>query len=310
VNGVTLPVTVDSVVISVVLQARDSTVGGLKLFFHRISPDLDTTATVADVDAMLTDATLIDSVMVPDTLRRGTIRLVVPADSLHRLATPPADSGRLGLGLRLMALEPTGVRLGSGIGVLAGTGPTITAFGRVAVTDTARQKQSLSGVTEKANYVLQIPAPAGNDRLLVGGKLGTRSILRFTLPRALRDSATIVRATLELTPAGPLRGLRNDPAVLQLSGVLADLGAKSLAVVGVPVFGSAPAGATEVQAIDVRSIVEAWVGIGNTRPTTLFVGVAPEGGSFSNLEFFSTLAASGRPRLHVTYALPSKPGHP
>jgi hypothetical protein len=308
VGGTTLPITVDSVALTVSLLARDSTLGGLKLFLHRIAPDLDTTVTLADVDAMLTPATLIDSVVVSDTLKRGTIRLVLPANKLDRLIGAESDSGRVGIGYRIKAAEPTGIRIGSLFSVLGG--PLLIAYGRVAVTDTALQRQSLTVPAEKANYVIEVPAVSGNDRLVVGGKLGTRSILRFTIPPAIRDSATIIRATLQLTPAVPIRGLRNDPAALQVRGVLVDLGAKSPVLANLSVTTPSLADDTDVQEIEVLSIVSAWLGRNNFVPTVLLMGIAPEGGSFGRPEFFSSRSGTGAPALRITYALPSRPGHP
>jgi hypothetical protein len=308
VGGTTLPITVDSVAFSVQLLARDSTVGGLKLFLHRIAPGLDSTVTLAAVDAMLTPETLIDSVEISDTLERGTVRLVLPASKLDRLVGPAADSGRLGIGFRIKAPEPTGIRIGSLFSVSGG--PLLIAYGKVAVTDTALQRQTLTVPADKANYVIEVPAVGGNDRLVVGGKLGTRSILRFTIPPAIRDSATIIRATLELTPAVPIRGLRNDPAALQVRGVLVDLGAKSPVLSNLSVTTPSKANETDVQQVEVLSIVSAWLGKNNFIPTVLLMGIAPEGGSFGRPEFFSSRSGTGAPGLRITYALPSRPGHP
>jgi hypothetical protein len=308
VGGVMLPITVDSVALSLSLVARDSTLTGLKLFLHRITPDLDSTATLAQVDAMMTPATLIDSIVVADTVRRGTIRLVLPDSLLDRLVGPEADSGRLGVGYRVSASEPTGVRIGS---ILSSSGgPFLVAYGRVDVADTSLQKQTLTLPAESANYVIEPPPLGGPDRLVVGGKLGTRTIIRFTLPPFIRDSASIIRATLELTPAVPALGLRNDPAALQVRGALVDLGAKSPALANLNVTTPLRADSSGVQSIEVLSIVSAWLGEGNFVPTMFQLGISPEGGSFGILDFFSSRSSAGAPRLRVTYALPSRPGHP
>lgn len=307
VDGTRYALTVDSAAVVINLVARDSTVGGLKLFAHRVAGHIDTTATLADVDAMITPASLIDSVLVSDTLRRGAIRLVVPAANLGRLVAAPADSGRLGIAFRIKAAENTGLRFGSIISTAGG--PTLVVYGRVVVTDTAKQRQTLTVFSDTANYVIE-PPPVGNDVLVAGGKLGTRTILRFTVPRVLRDSASVLRATLELTPAGPIPGLRNDPASLQVRGVLADLGAKSPTLAGVSASANVLANSTNVQSVDVRTVVETWFGAANTQPTVLLMGLFPEGASFGRPLFFSSRAPSGTPRLRLTYALPSRPGHP
>lgn len=305
-GGQTLPITVDSIALTVNLLARDSTLGGLQLFFHRVTPDLDSTVTVAQLDAMMTPETFIDSLAVSDTLKRGPIRLVLPADKIDRLFGAEADSGRLGVGFRIKAPEPTGIRIGS----LFSSGPIMVAYGRVDIADTSLQRQTLTLPAEKANYAIGIPPVGEGDQLVVGGKLGTRSILRFSLPRAIRDSARIVRATLELTPAVPILGLRNDPATLQLRGVLVDLGAKSPVLANITATALLKADAAEVQFIEVLSIVSVWLGQNNSVPTVMLMGISPEGGSFGRGEFFSTRSGTGAPRLRITYALPSRPGHP
>ena len=300
-------VTVDSVALTAQLLARDSTITGLKIFYYRIASNLDSTVTLAGVDAMITPEALIDSLIVPDTLRRGVLRLVLPADKLNRLNGTEADSGRFGLAFTIKASASTGIRLGS-IFSSAG-GPVFTRYGRAATTDSAQQKQTLTLPADKSNYVIQVPAIGGND-LVIGGKLGTRSIVRFAIPRFIRDSASLLRATLELTPAVPVVGLPNDPAQIQVRGVLVDLGAKSPSLASLVSSGLVKADATDVQLLEVLSIVSAWFGPGNLAPMTLLLGVAPEGGSFGRPEFLSSLDPVNGPRLRITYALRSRPGHP
>lgn len=305
--GILTPVSVDSVALTTQLLARDSTVTGLKIFYYRVTPDLDSTVTLAALDAMMTPDNLIDSLLVSDTLRRGPLRLIVKRDDLGRLAGSDADSGRFGLGIRIKAPQPTGVRLGSILSVQGG--PVLIGYGSVVTLDTAQQHQTLTTTADKSNYVIEPPA-ISPDGLVVGGKLGTRIILRFDIPRRIRDSATVLRATLELTPVGPIPGLRNDPIALQVRGVLVDLGAKSPALSTLVSSGTLLADSTDVQLVEVFSIVSAWFTPGSKAPTTLLMAVVPEGGSFGRPEFVSTADPVNGPRLRITYALPSRPGHP
>ena len=69
-------------------------------------------------------------------------------------------------------------------------------------------------------------------------------------------------------------------------------------------------GLDQLLSIDVRAIVSTWFNPGPTPPTALFMAILPEGSSFTRPEFLSTRAASGGPRIRITYALPSRPGHP
>ncbi len=309
IGGTQTLVTLDSVAITAQLIARDTAVKQLTIFYYRIAPDLDSTVTLPALDAMMTPETLIDSLIVPDTLKNGKVlRLVLAADKLDRLVGPVADTGRFGLGLKIKAAQATGIRLGSTFSNEGG--PVFIGYGRAATTDTALQKQTLTIPAEKSNYVIDVPVAGGNGRLIVGGKFGTRSILRFEIPRLLRDSASVLRATLELTPAVPVPGLPNDPASLQVRGVLVDLGAKSPALAALIASAPVKANSTDVQFIEILAIVSAWFGPGNTAPTTLLMGIAPEGGSFGRPEFISSQDPVNGPRLRITYALPSRPGHP
>jgi hypothetical protein len=297
-----LPYTVDSVALVVPLVARDSTVTGLWIHFHRIPYETDSLATFAELDAALGPESLIDSVAVPDTLRRGNVRLVLSGEDLGRLVFAPEDSGRLAIGFRMRASEPTGVRLGS---VLSSTGPaTFTTFARVEVSDTARQRQTISLRAEANGFVTSAARVVNPDLLYVGGLPAARTLLRFEVPRAIFDSSALVRATLELVPAEPLYGVRNDAAALEVRGVTSDLGAKSTPVFSFRIPQALPEGTQDTVRVDVANIVNLWAGA-NPLPQVLYLSLAPEAGSFHQPVFFSTRSAQGAPRLRITYLLPA-----
>ena len=306
IDGIAVHITTDSVAIVFTVLGRDSTVPGVTLYVHRVSPTLDTTTTFADVDGALTPESLIDSLVVPDTLHTGIVRLLVTGPTLARLTPAPGDSGRIGIGVRVHAGQPTGIRLGPSGGT---TSPGIITYAKAAVTDTAKQRQTLTRTTTSANYVIEAPAPPGPEDLFLGGRNGSRSLIRFALPRAIKDSASVLRATLELTPNGPVRGLRNDAASVEFRGLTADIGAKSPVIAGISVSVPIQTGATATQSFDVGVIVNTWFAL-NPPPTALLIGLSPEGGTFSLPEFFSSRDAAMTPRLRITYALPSRPGHP
>lgn len=304
VDGTQRKLTVDSAAIGFNVLGRDSSVHGTELVLHRISPVIDTNTTFAELDAQLTPATVIGTIAINDT---GTARLVLAAADLDRIAVVEADSFRLGIGLRLQAASPTGVRLASLN--FSSRPPTMTLYGRIDIADTARQRQTLAATADSANYVLNAAPPPDQQLLFLGGRSGSRAILRFSPPPALRDSAIILRATLELTPAGPLAGLRNDPATLEIRGVLADVGAKSPYLAGLGRSITIPVEATGVQIIDIRDIVGTWF-VKGAPPSALVIGINPEGGSFARPAYFSSRSPTGRPRIRITYALPSRPGTP
>jgi hypothetical protein len=151
-----------------------------------------------------------------------------------------------------------------------------------------------------------VPQVEDPSLLAVGGAPSARALLRFELPPRIRDSATIVRATLELTAVTPVTGLPTDPAHLAARAVLADVGAKS------PVSSAqdrVPQDTLEIGtaavSLDAVRLVELWLGATTARPSALVLSLTPEAASFSRPVFYSTRAADPalRPRLRVSYLL-------
>jgi hypothetical protein len=309
VAGAVHPYTTDSLVFSFTLEGRDPASKDIRLYVHQITRAVDTLTTFGDIESQLTDQTLIDSLLLPDTVNAGSrIRILVAGESLDRLVFAPEDSGIVAIALRVTGDRPTGLRLGSHISVNGA--PTFVTFAHVDVADSALRKQSLTLGAEVANYVIQGGEPASaDDRHVVGTRRAHRTLLRFSVPPELRDSVSVLRATLELTLAEPLPGLPGDPGNLDLRGIVADFGAKSPIIAGNIGFLSLVAGTTDVLSVDVRNVVSLWF-IPDGPPSALFLRVSPEGGTFALPEFLSTRAVSGAPRIRLTYARPTQPGHP
>lgn len=295
--------TIDSVAFGFNIVARDTTLPSLSIQLYRLPPSIDTTTTYAAVDPGFVPGNLIRTFAVPDTLKRGPIRTVFSGADLGNVQIAPADSGVLALGIRIDALGTTGVRLGSSV---SGTGGVFVTYTTLDVPDTGTAKLRTFNLAAPFNSYVTPPQPVPDTTLLVvGGEPSSRALLRFVLPPHIRDSATIIRATLELTPVAPISGLSTDPARLQARAVLADLGAKS------PVRSSAglvPAdtldpGTTSVTVEAVR-IVNLWLGT-TPLPSSLVLSFAPdlEAASFSRPVFYSTRAADPavRPRLRISY---------
>jgi hypothetical protein len=228
---------------------------------------------------------------------------------LARVAMTPADSGQLSVGVRVAAPVPTGVRLGAI--ATPGTAAGFTTYVTADIPDTGVAKLRTFPLTAAFDsYVTQNPVVSDSTLLLVGGEPASRALIRFVLPPRIRDSATVVRATLELTPVTPISGLPTDPVRLEARAVLADLGAKSpVNSTGgrVPVDTVLPGTATPV-ALEAVKLVELW--LRSTRPTALVVSLAQtlpdlEAASFSRPVFYSSRAADPavRPRLRISYLL-------
>ena len=295
--------TIDSVAFSLTVAARDTNLTGLKLLLYRLTPSFDSTTTFAGVAPAFVPESLIASIDVPDSLNTGTVRTVLQGTDLSRVEIAASDSGRLALGVRVDAPVATGVRLGA---LAGGTGPTFTTYVTLDVPDTGTAKLRTLPVGPSFNtYVSEVPQVVDSTLLAVGGAPSARALLRFNLPSRIRDSATIVRATLELSAVAPVTGLPTDPPRLLGLAVLADVGAKSPlnSVLGRVAEDTVEIGSSTASLEAVR-VVELWLGA-TTRPAALFLSLAPEAASFSRPVFYSTRAADPalRPRLRISYLL-------
>jgi len=181
-------------------------------------------------------------------------------------------------------------------------------YATLAVPDTGTARLRSFPLTATFNRSLPaVTEPVDSTLLTVGGSPASRSLLRFELPPRIRDSATVVRATLELTPVAPIGGLPTDPARMYARAVLSDLGAKSPIEsrfgVGVDTIPAGTAGTVDLEIV--RLMQQVW--LGSSRPTALVLSLAPdlEAASFSRPVFYSTRAADPavRPRLRISYLL-------
>ena len=296
--------TIDSVAFGLTLVARDTNSTGLLVQLYRLPPVMDSTTTYAQVDPAFVPENLVTTIAVPDSVNTGTLRAVLQGPDLARVAIPPADAGVLGLGIRIDAPAPTGVRLASSA---SGAGAVFTTYATLNIPDTGTARLRTFTLVSAFNSSLAAVQPADDSTLLtIGGEPSSRAMLRFDLPPRIRDSAIVVRATLELTPMAPIPGLPTDPARLRARAVLADLGAKSPVEsrfgTGADTVAAGNSGIVDIEVV--RLMQQLWLA-SPTRPTALVVSLDPdlEAASFSRLVFHSTRAADSavRPRLRVSY---------
>jgi hypothetical protein len=239
---------------------------------------------------------------IPDSLRLDTLSVVLTGAALDRVALTPADSGVLRLGLGLEAPAATGVRVASL--VTGQTGPLFITYVTVDIADTTRQKSTISRGAIITTYKTAQPAPLPTPEThVLGGAPSSRVLLRFNLPDRLRDSAELVRATLELIPIGPIGGLPNVQAQVQARAVLADIGAKSPVLNEFVGFTNVEPGSSDTVRVDIVNQVRLWrrsVG----RPEAVFLSLSPEASSFTVPVFGSTGDPLRQPRLRIEYVLP------
>ena len=300
------PYVVDSAQISLNLIRRDTLLDGLKLYLYRIDPaTADSEATFASITSQLVATAIIDSIAVPDTLNSGLVRTVLRGADVAKIDLPVEGDGVLAIGVAMSAPQPSGVRLGA---LLAQSGASFISYVTVDTPDTGTvRNQTLSAQTAFNTYVLASPQTPDPDLLTVGGEPSSRALIRFDLPQAIEDSATIVRATLELVPAAAVIGLPTDPPLLEARSLFADLGAKSPVVATDTRFivsDTISVGSADTVRLDVTAIVQLWQSI-DERPEAIFLSLLPEAASFSRPVFGSTRSVTPGPaRLRLTYLKP------
>lgn len=299
--------TVDSAQINLTIVARDTLVGGLKLFLYRIPSGVDSSSSFTGIEPFLVPANLVDSIVVPDSVHTGTVSALLDPTEVGRVAFAGTDS-TLAIALRMTADAPTGIRVGS---LTSSTSATFTSFVTVDVPDTGSVKhQSISRATAFNSFVTQNPVVPVDSLLTVGGEPSSRALVRFGLSREFLDSATVVRATLELTPVAPVFSLRGDPSFIQAIPVVGDVGAKS------PISSDTialrlgtdtlPLVLSDTIRFDVTRHVQVWQA-STDRPQSIFLRMAPEAATFARAQFFSTRSHGPdpsvlvAPRLRITY---------
>ena len=305
-NGTSYAYRIDSVALGATLLRRDPAATGLALEIYRLSSPatLDSTRTFAQVDADLIPANLLGVIPIPDTLQSGALQRVFVGAALDSITIPAADAGVLALGYRITAPSATGVRIGSS--AAGAGGPSFRTYLQPLTTDTSLLHQPpLPRIVAYNGFVSSVSAAPDTTTITVGGVPSSRALLRFDIPARIRDSSTIIRATLELTPLTALTGLTGDSVALDVRSILSDLGAKSprLSSPTTRILTSLlTVGSTDTVRVDVTSLVDLWQ-LPSRLPPALFLALQPEGSSFSQAVFGSTRRGLP-PRLRLTYVLP------
>ncbi|MEO8635458.1 MAG: hypothetical protein ABI587_09310 [Gemmatimonadales bacterium] len=293
----------DSILFEFSLLKRDSSVTGLTIFLYRLPPTVDSTTTFAEVEAAFVPSAIVDSFVVADSVTTQRFSKFYSGAALVPWIISAADSGVLALGVQIRAASGTGIRIG---GIAAGSaGPSFVNYVTAPSSDTTNVTRTLSQRIAFNTFVSQTTPINDIDELTVGGVPSSRAILRFPWPNFLRDSAQIVRATLELTPLAPFPGLATDTAFLQVRPVLADFGSKSPGAtdaffIGVGIL---LPGASDTVRIEVRRATTLWQGA-NPLPSVVLLQLFPEISSFTRAVFGSTRSPGAQARLRITYALP------
>lgn len=298
--------TQDSLVLTLSLAQRDTTVKNLRMVIWRLPAQFDTGATYQSIQPFLADSTLIDTVAIADTAISGSHTFNI-ADSLH---IPPGDSGVVSLAIGIVAPSKTALTFGSGN---LSTAPLLTTYVHArAPFDTATSLFSVS--PSVALFVLN-PAPVQPPPgiLAVGGIPTARTLMRLSLPKLVVDSASVVRATLLLNTVGAVGGFAGDSFYVVAEPVVRDYGVKSVlwpdsATSGIVLVHQGQSG--QIQ-LDMAPILRFWgTTQGDSTPRLIMLRGYPEGSILGAVNFASHTAGALGPQLEVTYVKPYSFGVP
>ena len=308
----------DSMKLTLTITRRDTAAHNLTLKLYRLPITIDSTTTFADVqsafadslravnvDALLAKPGGVDSATGDQAAIDTTTKFLKVTLKLDSLQAPyvPGDSGKLGIGVRVGADAPTSVTFCTRENACGAAVAWFVKVDSIKGTDTTLIHKQLAAVTLFDNFVFDPPNPPLDSTLAVGGAPSARSILRVTLPRAIRDSSQIIRATLILVPAVPVKGAPSDSFVVEAHTVLADFGAKSPLVLDATRTDTTfvRVGATDTVRIEVTNLLQFWTS-DSTRPEVMMLRSQEEGGHAGEIRFYPSAAAAYRPALRITYA--------
>ena len=259
-----------------------------------------------------------------DSTLKGDSTVRIPIDGAKLLAKI-RNGERLRIGLRLESTQSASVRL-------AGQGaPSQLSLRFRADPDTlvaplvvlVRSKTPTVGFLAPAlaDYEIVVRgAPLPTDgTLAVGGVPGSRTYLRFEIPRRITDSSRVVRAALLLTQrANPLSANRGDTVLLTPDVLLTSENITNLeqairftsrtfgyrgGLAAVPSLALVPEDEGE-QVLEMATLISAWSSVREDEmPRVLVLRAEYPGRVGGTLLFHSReAAASLRPRLRLTYA--------
>ncbi|HEX4628647.1 MAG TPA: hypothetical protein VH137_07640, partial [Gemmatimonadales bacterium] len=303
----------DSAQLRFYITRRDTAVHNLTVRVYGLPVPIDTLTPFAalagpfaaaplrqvNVDSLFARAGHKDSVK-GDSLQADTVNhrlwvfLHLDSSQAHYVV---ADTGRLAYGVRASANAPASIALGK-----FDLGPQFTPYATVDSAGTPVRRTLPVRGTVVTTFVSNPPPRPLDSTLAVGGVPAARSILRVALPRGIRDSSQVIRATLILVPAVPAQGAQADSFVVEAHTVLADFGAKSPIAVDLTRVDTTVIhiGATDTTRIEITNLLQFWQS-DTTQVTSLVLTAKPEAADLAEIRFYPSRAAAFRPAIRVTY---------
>ena len=298
-------VAVDSFRVQLTLANRSADLGEFELVFHRLPASVDTLTPYSDLDPYFRDSTEVGVALVPDSITTGEVSGTLHAGAFPTLAS---DSSVAAIGVSLRAARPGFANLKS-----SNAGSANVRITRYVQVDSAGGQ--LVGRSDTTNADMDTfvfpPFPdAGAATLAVGGAPSARALLRVDSLRlrSIIDSSSVVRATLLIVPAEPIRGAPGDTLRILAEAMAADFGPKSpiITVASDSIwFASAlvTVGSTDTVRVDVTHIIAPWR-LNKQLPWAFVLRALEEGTTPAELRLGSSASASGAPALHITYVPP------
>lgn len=300
------PPRVDSVHLVLRLVVRDTAARNLRVLIYRVPRTIDTATTFSGIQPYFADSTLVDSILVDsilaDTATSGTITHRLPP---ARVEPDSADSGMVALGLDVRADSQTTVTFETA-SAQAGAAPHLRYF--VTAATAPPPQDSVRRVLDQTPTFdtflqAQVPGTPPDSAITVGNLPSARAVVRFILPRAIVDSATVVRATLLLTPLRPATGRPGEQFAIEALAVLRDFSGKSVLLLDEAIrgFGSVTAGATDTIPIEIGPIVRFWRAAGDSIPRAIILRNLNESVMLGEIQVGRGTAGVRAPRLRLTY---------
>ena len=300
----------DSARLQVTLVRRDTATHNVRLQLYRLPITVDTGTTfgalvgpftdslvrTVNIDTLLAqpgrkDAVTGDSVLVDSINQRLVLSLKLDTAAARYV---PTDSGTVAYGIRMAANTPASTAFGKG------TLLSLQWYLRVDSVGTSVARTPTVLYAALATFVFAPPAAPIDSTLAVGGVPSAHSLLRVTVPKAIRDSSQIIRATLFLVPAVPARGAPADSFVIEARTVFADFGAKSPINLLLGDTVMIHPGATDTVKLEVTNLLQFWTA-DSTRPTVLVLRPEREAQFFGEIRFYPSVATAFRPTLQITF---------
>lgn len=292
-------IAVDSFGVSLVVDAVAGGTADFDLVVHRLPVDIDSTVEYSDLQSTFADSAELAVASFADVVADDTVTVILPSDAFPTL---DEDSSISAVGVSLRSVEPAFVDFET-VNVLS-TSVSMTRFLQVDSAD--GQAAARTDLTYPAfdSFVFSDLPVAGPSSLVVGGSPSSRAFLGISLPSWIVDSASIVRATLQLVPSEPVVGAPGDSIRLLAEGIAAEIGPKSpILQVSVdsiaPYSGLAMVGSSDTLRIDITHVVTLW-GTNTSAVRGVLLRAVREAGSMGEFRFNSSESAFGSPSIHVT----------